>query len=186
MIIIANNNKRVLLRRLEANDHERLHDYLLQLSPGTKNRFGPHGFDSKSISDFFENPDISAYIAQDINTMEIIAYSIIMAGYLQHDVSRLRSYGLIPDHRSDCTFAPSVADLWQDQGIGYGLFCFILTDLIANGRKRIILWGGVQSDNVRAVNFYFRNGFRILGQFEQNGLNLDMVSYIGEGINDVP
>jgi hypothetical protein len=41
--------------------------------------------------------------------------------------------------------------------------------------NRIILWGGVQVENKKAVGYYLKNGFSILGQFEYNGANYDMV-----------
>lgn len=174
MILPAKNKRQVIIRKLVTEDFEKLYCYLQHLSPGTLKRFGPHGFDYMSILDFYENPDISAYIAQDFETMEIIAYSVIKTGYLEHDSPRLLSYGLLLVNRTDCTFAPSVADPWQGQGIGYSLFRFMLSDLKTIGMKRIILWGGVQSDNLNAIDFYTRNGFKTLGQFEYNGQNLDM------------
>lgn len=76
---------------------------------------------------------------------------------------------------SDCTFAPSVADAWQSCGVGNSLFQFILSSLKATEVKRIILWGGVQIDNEKAVNYYKKNAFKTLGQFYYNGENYDMV-----------
>jgi len=176
MIIQTKNNRQVLLRRLISDDFDKLFDYLQRLSPETKKRFGPHMFDKESIIDFYENSNKhSGYIAQDTETLEIIAYSIIKVGYLESDSFRLRSYGLTPDNKTDCTFAPSVADLWQSLGVGNSLFSFILSDLKANEIKRIILWGGVQCDNYKAVNYYLKNGFSTLGQFEYNGQNYDMI-----------
>ena len=40
------------------------------------------------------------------------------------------------------------------------MFLFILDDLKANGIKRVILWGGVQADNDKAVNFYLKTDSR--------------------------
>ncbi len=169
-------NKEIHFRRLRSNDYANLFDYLQNLSIETTSRFGPHLFDKQTILDFYENSDDhTGFIAVDPSTGEIIAYSIIKTGYLNHDSSRLMSYGLELNHKTDCTFAPSVADLWQNCGIGKALFNLILSEIIAKGINRIILWGGVQSDNKRAVEFYLKNGFRILGEFDYNGLNLDMI-----------
>ena len=176
MIIEAKNNRQVCLRRLNLDDLDNLFCYLQSLSATTKHRFGPHPYDKQSIIDFYENQDENlGYIAEDIETKKIIAYSIIKMGYLQDDSFRLQSYGLSLDHQTDCTFAPSVADLWQSCGIGNALFNFIRSDLKAKGIKRIILWSGVDSDNERAINFYRKNGFKVLGQFEYNGMNDDMI-----------
>ncbi len=176
MIIRAKNNKQVLVRRLNYDDFDKLVIYLSKLSPETVSRFGPHDFDKKAILTMYENcSNHKGYIAQDAETSEIIAYSIIKLGYIEHDSSRLQSYGINPDDTTDCTFAPSVADKWQSQGVGNSLFNFMLLDLKAKRIKRIVLWGGVQSNNTRAVNYYIKNGFRKLGEFQHNGSNYDMV-----------
>jgi len=176
MIIQTKNNRQILLRRLNADDFDKLVDYFHRLGPETVKRFGPHRFDKLSIIDLYDHSEeYKGYIAFDIETSQIIAYSIIKTGYLDHDCSRLQSYGLTPDIKSDCTFAPSVADEWQSLGVGNNLFNFMLSDLKAEGIKRIILWGGVQSDNIKAVNYYVKNGFRIVGEFQYNGPNYDMI-----------
>jgi diamine N-acetyltransferase len=176
MIIKTKNNKQVLLRRLIDNDFDKLYDYLNHLGPDTLKRFGPHPFDRNSINAFYKNSDRhKGYIARDTDSSEIVAYSIIKHGYLEHDGCRLQSYGLYLDNRTDCTFAPSVADQWQSLGIGNRMLKFILSDLKIVEAKRIILWGGVQCNNEKAVNFYIKNGFKTLGQFEHHGWNYDMI-----------
>ena len=175
MQIEAKNKKHVFLRRLNSDDFGNLFDYLQNLSAETKNRFGPHKFDRQSIIDFYDLKTNLGYIALTIDTKEIIAYSILKIGYLEHDSGRLLSYGIILDNNTDSTFAPSVADLWQSCGIGNKLFQFILSDLSKTEVKRIILWGGVQMNNEIAVNYYNKNGFKTLGQFAYNGDNYDMI-----------
>ncbi len=180
MLFKAKNNRQVLLRKLIPEDIDKLCAYLKNLGPDTTKRYGPHKFDKLSVAELYQNDgNHTAYIALDIETSEIIAYSIIKAGFLEHDGYRLQSYGLTPDPETDCTFAPSVADHWQSHGVGNSLFQFMLADIKAKGIKRIILWGGVQSDNQKAVNYYLKNGFKKIGQFEHNGLNDDMVLDIG-------
>ena len=115
------------------------------------------------------------YIAVEVNTGKIIAYAILKKGILEHDHQRLNSYGIQPDHQSDCTYAPSVADDWQGRWLGTTLFKYILSDEEKMNFRRIILWGGVQADNKRAIRFYLHNGFTILGEFQYNGNNFDMI-----------
>lgn len=175
MIIKSKNKRQVLLRSLNSNDLDDLFVFLHNLSEETKKRFGPHKFDKQSIIDFYTPGGLnSAYIACDLITNQIIAYFIIKHGYLDYDAVRLLTYGLVPDKKTDCTFAPSVADDWQSCGIGAQMFQFIMSDLKASEIKRIILWGGVQKDNTKAVNFYRKNNFEILGKFTHNGENYDM------------
>jgi len=179
MIITTKDKKQVLLRRLAMGDVDKLLIYLEQLSAETKRRFGPHQFDKQSIADLYTAREAClGYIATVGEAGEIVAYSIIKPGYLEHDSYRLRSYGFTPHSETDCTFAPSVADAWQSQGVGDRLFHFILADLKSIGIKRIILWGGVQRDNSKAVNFYKKHGFQTLGKFEYYGWNYDMVLVI--------
>lgn len=179
MIIFSKKNHPVILSKLIADDFDELAIYLQNLSIETKKRFGPHPFDLLAIKDFYESTNQNTgYIARDAETQAIIAYSIVKSGYLEHDSFRLQSYSLHLSHETDCTFAPSVADAWQSQRIGESLFLYILKSLQSSGIKRIILWGGVQSDNEKAVHFYKKHGFRILGGFEYNGLNYDMIMEI--------
>jgi GNAT superfamily N-acetyltransferase len=176
MIIETKDSRLVLIQRLSSNDVDNLLYYLENLSLETKKRFGPHQFDKQSVVEFYGNHDINwGYIAKAVDTDEIVAYSIIKFGYLESDYNRFFSYGIKLDGKFDCEFAPSVADLWQSCGIGNILFQFILDDLKKTNVKRIILWGGVQADNERAVNYYKKNNFKLLGQFSHNGENFDMI-----------
>jgi len=176
MIIEVKNKSQVCLRRLHSNDHDHLFDYLQGLSDLTKSRFGPHGYDRQSIIDIYQHTaEYFGYIAEELLTKKIVAYSILKTGYLPHDRFRFESYGLLPDQQTDCTYAPSVADAWQSCGVGNALFHYILSDLKAKGFKRVLLWGGVQSNNEKAISFYLKNGFKRLGKFEYNGLNDDMM-----------
>lgn len=167
----------ILLRRFATTDTNLLFQYLQNLSSGTRKRFGPHPFDKQSIRDFYR-PDTSnrGYIALDSGTNSIVAYCIVKIGVLAHDLPRLQSYGIRPDEKTDATFAPSVADAWQGQGLGNSMLHFILDDLRRDTDvKRLILWGGVQADNYPAVRYYEKNGFRRLGMFAYNGENYDMM-----------
>lgn len=180
MLIELKNNKQLLVRLLTGTDHDKLTHYLLQLSPETKKRFEPHPFDKAAVSHFYQaNPFNHGYIAEDTGDGSIVAYAVIRLGYLEHDGDRLRSFGFAPDHFTDVTYAPSVADHWQGLGIGYHLLQFIEEELKTMERQRIILWGGVQQENENAVRYYLKNGFIILGAFEYNGSNYDMVKTIG-------
>lgn len=179
MIFITKNNREVELRKLSAEDLEDLAAYLQNLSQETKSRFGPHGFELEALKQvFLDSNDFLGFIAAEMSTGKIIAYSIVKKGILEHDRYRLESYGLQLDSVADCTFAPSVADDWQSKGVGKALYNFIINDLKSKGFRRIILWGGVQAGNEKAHEFYKKIGFATLGQFEHNGWNLDMVKEI--------
>jgi len=176
MIVRTKNGKKCTIRILESGDIEALVVYFQRLSTETLKRYGPHAFDADSIRiNYGQASSCIGLIAIDVENSEIIAYSIVKIGFLDHDRNRLETYGLSLNNETDCTFAPSVADEWQSLGIMNQMFQFILNQVEMKGIRRIILWGGVQQDNDKAVNFYIKNGFRILGHFEYHGWNYDMM-----------
>lgn len=162
---------------LEEKDFEKLYSYLDNLGAITKSRFAPHSFDLASIRQFYlpENQN-TGFIIENIPAQEIVAYAIIKKGYVPKDRLRLDNYEIKLCHETDCTFAPSVADNWQGKGLGNLLFGYIKEELQKQGMKRMILWGGVQALNEKAVSFYLKHEFKKLGNFEKNGIdNFDMI-----------
>ncbi len=92
MIILSKNNHQVLLSKLTMDDFNQLTTYLQRLSGEKRSRFDPHPFDLMSIKYFFESQNQNiGYIARDVETQEIIAYSIVKYGYITHDSFRLQS-----------------------------------------------------------------------------------------------
>nr|WP_294906057.1 N-acetyltransferase [uncultured Lacibacter sp.] len=175
MTALTKHNKPVELRRYTPDDLESLLIYLHQLSPGTAKRFQPHSFRKEHVADFYNNPEHEAWITTDPDTKKIIAYTVVKKGYLHHDYPRLQQYG-VPFFYDHCyTIAPSVTDEWQSSGVGQLLFDHVLNEIKNRNAKQLILWGGVQTDNTKAVRFYQKNGFRSLGHFQHNGLNEDMM-----------
>ena len=81
------------------------------------------------------------------------------------DLSRYAktSHPLIPT--TDCRFGPTLADSWQNRGVGSLLLPAIWEMARRFGRSRVILWGGVLADNSRAIRYYKKNGFRHVGGF---------------------
>jgi hypothetical protein len=168
----------IVIRRLSSSDIWSLHTFLQALSPQAKKRFGPHPFDFVTVSAVLNDTDnYLAYGAFCTETNELIAYSLIKRGYISFDKNRYANYGITLCETTDCTYAPSVTDTWQNKKIGSKVFSFILKDLHLHF-KRIILWGGVQADNAIAVAFYQHKNFCLLGEFEHNGNNYDMILYI--------
>lgn len=151
-------------------------EYLDGLSRETVSRFSPHPFTRSEITRLHQITDgYRLFIATLPSNGRVIAYTIVKLGWLGHDAHRLQQYGLLPE-TGDCTIAPSVADDWQGKGLGSLMFDFTMDQLRAeNPVSRIILWGGVQADNSKAIGFYKKKGFRTLGQFMHYGENIDMM-----------
>ncbi len=175
MIFTAKNKSTVLIRQLIVSDFSNLLVYLQELQPETRERFGPHLFNMKSIENLYHSDSYAGFIALEKDSGNTIAYAILKKGYIEHDLSRLMNYGIVPNPSTDYSFAPSVADNWQSQGVGNALFQYILSVLLAEEARRIFLWGGVQASNQKALQYYRHLGFQTLGNFTHNGLNYDMV-----------
>lgn len=169
----------ITCRQWLASDLSNLLSYLLHLNEETKTRFGPHPFTKEALEQVYHHPDYTGFILVENNSTFIIGYAIVKMGYLEHDLPRLHSYHLQPNHSTDATFAPSLADDWQGKGIGKILWDYTKQHLLQHQKQRVILWGGVQADNIVAVNYYNKIGFLTIGSYEYNGKNnLDMVCTI--------
>ncbi len=164
------------IAKIEDKDIDQLERYLLKLSQTTRGYFGPHAFNNEALRAFFLDKSNQGFIA--IENGKIIAYAIVKKGILDHERQRLAAYGLLLNTEKDATFAPSVADDWQGKGIGRQMFTYIVEVLSATPINRIVLWGGVQTANERAIKFYQNLGFQTLGHFEYHGWNADMIFHL--------
>lgn len=165
------------------SDAEALTMYFDGLSDETKNRFGPHPFDIDTVAAICNHAyrNYQAFVCTDDAT--IAAYTVVAKGYIEADRKRYEGYDFYIDDRHDCTLAPSVADAYQSKGLGSKLYVFVEEALRKQGVRKIVLWGGVQLLNDRAVRFYQKHRFRTLGQFHHDGMeNLDMVKEIGDPV----
>jgi len=169
----------VHLRALVAADGARLGAYFENLSAATRARFGPHPLDRATADQLCATLDpsrtlrfVATLAADDL----IIAYCILMLHVTEHEQARFAQYGLELISTLDCTVAPSVADAYQNQGLGVPLMKHVIDCARQLGRRCVVLLGGVQVTNERAVHVYQRLGFRTMGTFEYPGgcWNADM------------
>ena len=101
---------------------------------------------------------------------------LIKQGMTEWDMNRYLARQQAYDYNSSVTFAPSVADAWQSSGLGMLMNNIIEDDLRKRNIKNIILWGGVQATNEKAVNFYEKLGYLFIASFWHDGKdNYDMV-----------
>lgn len=170
----------VVLRPMQADDAGRFGDYLRGLSAETRARYGPHPFDQTTADAICATLDPTA-ILRMVATIgqgdeeRIIAYMLLKQGVLEADRQRYDALGIPLDDATDCTLAPSVADAYQNQGIGSLMMRHLLQAAQKLGRQRVVLWLGVQATNARAVHFYSKWGFRKVGEFYTDKNNLDMI-----------
>jgi len=170
----------VRYRPLGASDGRILGDYFVGLSPKTVELFRPHDFDQATADRLCAEIDSSQLlrmvaIVEADGQERVIGYFLLRFAVGDHDQKRFGPYGVSLEPGTDCTIAPSVADDYQDRGLGSQLFSHLIEIARRAGRKRIILQGGVRAINARAFHFYKKHGFRKVGEFEGNGNNYDMI-----------
>jgi ribosomal protein S18 acetylase RimI-like enzyme len=177
----------ITLRPLHSDDATRLGDYFRSLSAETRSRYGPHPFDQETadaICAGLATDDvlrITATVATGTET-RIIGYFLLKRGVWEDDSKRYEQLGIPLNPETDCTLAPSVSDDYQNQGIGSILMSHVLQIAPRIGRRRVVLWGGVQATNVRAVHFYTKSGFRKVGEFFTDKPNFDMILDLEQGM----
>ncbi|MBL8095356.1 MAG: GNAT family N-acetyltransferase, partial [Anaerolineales bacterium] len=70
-----------------------------------------------------------------------------------------------------------VADGYQSVGLGGQVLAHVLDLARQLTRRHVVLLGGTQATNARAIHFYEKHGFRTIGSFEEpaGADNFDMV-----------
>lgn len=184
----------VTFRPLAAGDAGILGPYFESLSQETRRRFAPHAFDQATAERLCAAIDyagaipmvatiaMAATIAMiatvpDGPQERVVAYFICVLGVAPVERERYARAGVPLDSQTDCTVAPSVADAYQDRGLGSCLMGHLVNVARRLGRRRLVLMGGVQATNARAVHYYQKHGFRLVSTFESpSGVyNHDMV-----------
>lgn len=177
MELVLRNGIAINIRLLQNTDVQNLFNYLSSLSAETKSRFGPHPFDRETIEQICNNTgDVMRYIAINELTGDIVAYMLFKQGMIYWDDKRYAERNQHFNYSTTVTYAPSVADTYQSSGLGSLMYNRIEKELKEKGIQHIVLWGGVQATNKRAVNFYKKFGYQLYGSFWHDGKdNLDMV-----------
>ncbi len=168
--ISAGSDGPLLIRPLMTDDGDLLAMFLGGLSPETR-RFST--FSSYDRAMALELCD--AIVRYDKLRFVIETPSGEIAGMLEfsfaiteNDQARYTRYGFSLDPETDCRFGPTLADEYQNRGIGTLALPFMKDVAGEFGRSRIILWGGVLADNVRAIRYYQKNGFQRVGGFQNS------------------
>jgi GNAT superfamily N-acetyltransferase len=184
--ISRRSGEHITLRPLQPDDAVRLGAYFAGLSAETRARYGPHPFDqatADTICATLDPSDILRLVATVPHDSEerIIAYFLLKHGLWDKDRQRYEQLGIALNPETDCTFAPSVADDYQNGGVGSLMMSHVLRVAAILGRTRIVLWGGVQATNSRAIHFYTKSGFVKVGEFFTDKNNYDMFLTLPSG-----
>ncbi|MBL7768317.1 MAG: GNAT family N-acetyltransferase [Flavipsychrobacter sp.] len=158
-----------------AADCDSIVSFYQQLQEATRRLYAPHPMDRETILQQIADP---AYLMLlSFVDDELAGYQVFLKGAFTWERDRYQQYGIVLDQHT-ASYAPVLGDGFQGRGLGVTMLEQALPILKAARITQLILWGGVQCANIRAVNFYLKNGFRIVGYFEWEGANYDMISTI--------
>lgn len=157
----------ILLRPLEPADVQALMLFLAALSPETR-RFSTYpSYDlatAQELCDAINRYDKLRLIIEEPASKRIVGLLEFSFDIPDGDHARFASYHVTLESSTDCRFGPCLADDYQNKGVGSEVFPYIADVAKKFEQKRIILWGGVFSDNQRAIRYYEKNGFKRVGK----------------------
>ena len=172
----------LVVRPLQEDDGVRMAAYFDGLSARTRGWFAPHKFDAETAQALCRDrlsPSAEGGVRMVAVTStappSIAAYFIFLLGVRAEDRTRFASYGLALNGETDCTLAPSVADAFQGVGLGSAMLRHVVEIALRAGRTRMVLLGGVNADNLGAVHFYEKFGFRTVAAFGTATRKYDMI-----------
>ncbi|WP_420000214.1 GNAT family N-acetyltransferase [Streptomyces boninensis] len=171
------------LRPLEHGDARALAAFLGGLSAETRRLSTYDGYDLAAAR------ELCAAIARyDKLRLVLEVASGAVAGLVEFslaimpdDIARYAAAGVRLSEHSDLRFGITLADAYQGQGVGSAVFPLVEDVARRLGRSRIILWGGVLTDNARAIRFYEKNGFLRVGSATGSSgrESIDMIRELG-------
>jgi GNAT superfamily N-acetyltransferase len=180
-LVRLRSGEEVLIRLLREDDGAWLAAYLEGLCAETCSYYRPHPFDRETadrICDSLASSDKLRFVALSRSDGDdrIVAYVPFKLGVRDADRQRYAARGIELDAETDTTIAPSVADEYQGAGLAGAIVRYLVDHSRALGRTRMVLWGGVQARNARAIAFYRKCGFREMGEFWTDQNNFDMLA----------
>ena len=155
-----------VLRPIEATDQPGLCDFVSQFSDRTRRFFSIDQTPAATAADWCaaiaRYDKLRFLVAGTRHVVAIVEFSLDLP---LGDVERFRAYRYPLHAGSDCRFGLCVVDELQGQGLAKALLQPVREIARCFGRTRIILWGGVMVENVRAHTYYHRAGFQTVGEF---------------------
>jgi diamine N-acetyltransferase len=164
----------VELRSLRADDTERLSAYFAGLSAATLSRYQPHPLTEAMAVQLCATPDDATHRLVLTHADAIIGYFVMEMTVRGSDRDRYAGYGITLEDGLDLLFAPSVADAWQNRGLASLAMPPVIALATATGARSLVLMGGTQASNARAIRFYEKSGFMRHGGYQTDQWNHDM------------
>jgi len=181
MRLKSESGREFILREVSACDSEPLGKYFESLSAETRKRYGPHPFTKEFAVELCTRKHDSAirYVLTLAENKRFVGYFILEFRMSEELFNRYREQGIDLSDGKNPLFAPSIADDYQNTGLA----SLAMPDLIKAakniGAKSLVLMGGTQATNKRAIAFYEKFGFKHVCEFETKVLNYDMWLVLG-------
>ncbi|MDD3475038.1 MAG: GNAT family N-acetyltransferase [Candidatus Dojkabacteria bacterium] len=169
----------ITFRPLLHSDLDRLTSFLENLSTDTRRLSTFDSYDKVTATELCNaiNKYDKLRFVLESQSKEIVGLIEFTLDIPQNVIDKYITYGLKLNTEYTCRFGPTLADKYQDQGLGSLIFPYVVKIAKLLGRKHIILYGGVFADNTRAIKYYEKHRFRIAGKYNNDdGVeNLDMI-----------
>jgi GNAT superfamily N-acetyltransferase len=166
--------KGMFLRTLRPEDRAALAVYFEALGVETRRRFQPHPLTREAAAALCDEAEPSAIRLVIERRGGVIGYFILERGLPVYETPRYREFGVDLAAGSDLLFAPSVADAWQNRGIASLAMPHLIAFARQLGARSLVLMGGTQATNHRAIAFYEKFGFKRFGGYQTDVFNHDM------------
>jgi diamine N-acetyltransferase len=171
--------EKITLRPLLHSDIEKLTSFLENLSSETRRLSTFDSYDKITATDLCNaiNKYDKLRFVLESQSKEIIGLIEFTLDIPQNVIDTYTSYGLTLDIEHTFRFGPTLSDKYQSQGLGTLIFPYIVKIAKLLDKKYIILYGGVLVDNIRAIKYYEKHGFKIAGKYvnDEGNETVDMV-----------
>lgn len=164
----------VTLQQFASGDAAALADYFDRLSPESRARFQPHPLTRDAAESICARRDEPAIRLVLWNAGAIVGYFILEPRMSPHEAARYAAFGIALESESDWLFAPSVADGYQGRGLASLAMPHLIGLAKRRGARSLVLMGGTQAGNARAIAFYEKFGFQRHGGYQTHVFNHDM------------
>jgi diamine N-acetyltransferase len=164
----------LVLRSLEKHDASALAKYFDTLTVESKRRFQPHALTAEAALQICAEKDAATLRVIVEFAQRVIAYFILDPMVSIHEIARYRDAGITLKPGNDFMFAPSVLDEFQSTGIASMAMPYLTELARTKGARSLVLMGGTQATNHRAIAFYEKFGFVRYGGYQTDVFNHDM------------
>lgn len=162
------------LRSISVNDIITLADYFTALSEDTKRRFQPHPLTAEYAENIARSPSETSIRTILLDGSKVIGYFILETAMSPHEAGRFAEHGIELVSGSDVLFAPSILDEYQNKGLASEVMPILIDFLKRKNFRSLVLMGGTQETNSRAIAFYEKFGFVKCGGYQTEFFNHDM------------